>query len=388
MDYGLSELQLMIVELARKVAVEKVLPHRAELDEKEEFPYEQMKALAEADLFGVFLPEEYGGMGGECCLNLCVAVEQISRMCGGVAVSYAANALGSYPILLHGTEEQKQKYLPDVASGKKFAAFGLTEPNAGSDAGGIETTAKKDGDYYILNGTKQWITNGNAASIFTVFATVDKSRGARGVSAFVVEKDTPGFTVGLKEKKLGIRCSGTCELHFDDCKIPAANLLSKEGRGFRVAMDTLDKSRPGIGAQAVGIAQGAFEEAVKHCRTRIQFGQPIASIQAVQHIIADMATSIEASRLLVYHAAKAVDANTKDSSKLAAMAKVMASDTAMKVATDAIQIAGGTGYMREYPIEKYFRDAKITQIYEGANQIQRNVIGLEVIKEFAQEGKK
>lgn len=387
MDYGFTEVQVMIQELARKIAEEKILPHRAELDETEEYPFEQMKALAESDMFGLYIPEEYGGMGGGC-LDLCIAVEELSRICGGVAVCFAANALGSYPILLHGTPEQKEKYMPDIASGAKYAAFALTEPNAGSDAGRIETTAKPDGDSYILNGTKQWITNANAAEVFTVFATTDKSRGARGVTAFIVDKGTPGFTIGQKEKKLGIRCSGTCALSFVDCKIPAANRLLKVGRGFRVAMETLDKSRPGIGSQAVGIAQGAYEEAVNFGRTRIQFDQPIISFQAIQHMIADMATGIEAARLMVHHSARAVDAGAKDASKLAAMAKVFASDVAMKVTTDALQVCGGTGYMRDYPVEKFFRDAKITQIYEGTNQIQRNVIALEIIKEFAQKSKK
>ena len=382
MDYGLTEQQLMIQELARKVSEEKILPVRAELDEKEEFPYEPMKALAAADLFGIYLPEAYGGFGGGA-LDLCVAVEEISRICGGVAVSYAANALGAYPILLFGSEEQKQKYLPDIAAGRKYCAFALTEPNVGSDAGAVETTSKKDGDSYVLNGSKQWITNGGVAGTLTVMATVNRARGARGLTAFIVEAGTPGFTLGKKEKKLGIRCSDTRVLYFDNCRVPAANRLGREGDGFRVAMATFEKSRPGIGAQAVGIAQGAFEEAVKFAKTREQFGQKVSSFQAIQHMLADMATQIEAARLLVYQAAREVDRNSKESAKISAMAKMYASDTAMKVTVDALQVCGGSGYMREYPVEKMLRDAKITQIYEGTNQIQRSIIALAIIRESA-----
>ncbi len=380
MDYGFTEQQIMIRDLARQIAEEKVLPIRAELDEKEEFPFEAMNALADADLFGIYIPEAYGGFGGGA-LELCIATEEISRICGGVAVSYAANALGAYPILLHGTEEQKQKYLPDIAAGRKFCAFALTEPNVGSDASAVETTAKRDGDYYILNGSKQWITNGGVAGTLTVMATVNKAKGARGLTAFIVESGMPGFTLGKKEKKLGIRCSDTRVLYFDNCRVPAANRLGREGDGFRVAMNTFDCSRPGIGAQAVGIAQGAYEEAVKFAKTREQFGQKIIGFQAIQHMLADMATQIEAARLLVYQAAREVDKNSKDGPKISAMAKMYASDVAMKVTTDALQICGGAGYMREYPVEKYFRDAKITQIYEGTNQIQRNVIALSIIRE-------
>jgi len=382
MDYGFTEEQLMIRDLARKVAEEKILPVRAELDEKEEFPEEPMKALAEAELFGIYLPEEYGGFGGGA-LELCIAVEELSRICGGVAVSFAANALAAYPILLFGTEEQKQKYLPELATGKMYAAFALTEPNVGSDVSAVETTARKEGDYYILNGTKQWITNGGVAGVYTVIATVNKRRGARGLCAFIVERDTPGFTLGKKEKKMGIRCSDTRELHFDDCKIPASNLLGKEGQGFRIAMTTFDKSRPGIGAQAVGIAQGAFEEAVKFAQTREQFGQKVIGFQAVQHMLADMATQIEAARLLVYQAAREVDRDAHKASKVSAMAKMFASDVAMRVTTEAVQVCGGLGYMRDFPLEKMMRDAKITQIYEGTNQIQRGIIALSIIREAA-----
>ncbi|MDD5594295.1 MAG: acyl-CoA dehydrogenase family protein, partial [Candidatus Margulisbacteria bacterium] len=309
--------------------------------------------------------------------------EQISRVCGGVGVTFAASALGSTPIILFGTDEQKKKYMPPIAAGKKLAAFGLTEANAGSDAAGLETTARKEGDYYIINGTKQWITNGGEAETYTVIAITDKTKGPRGASAFIVEKGTPGFTFGKKENKMGIRCSATRELVFQDCKVHKSQLLGKEGMGFIVAMKTLDLTRPGIGAQAVGIAQGALDEAIKYARERTQFGKPIASIQAIQHMLADMATQVEAARALVYACAKMIDAGHKDYTLPASEAKLFASDVAMKVTIDAIQVFGGYGYMKEYPVEKMARDAKITQIYEGTNQIQRNQIALSLIKEAA-----
>ncbi len=382
MEYFLTEEQTMIQEVARKIARERVAPAAAELDEKEEFPWEIIKEIARADLFGVFIPEAYGGLGGNV-MELCIATEELSRACSGVAVSYAASALGSFPILLYGTEEQKQKYLPSVASGEKIAAFGLTEANAGSDASGIQTTAVKKGGKYILNGTKQWITNGGEAEIYTVIAITDKNKGARGASAFIVEKGTEGFDFGTKEKKLGIRASATNELVFRDCAIPAENLLGREGLGFPVAMKTFDSSRPGIGAQSVGIAQGAFDLAIDYARGREQFGQKIASFQAIQHMLADMATQIEAARALVYATARMIDAGCKNISKESAMSKLFPSDVCMKVVVDAVQIFGGYGYMRDYPIEKMMRDAKITQIYEGTNQIQRNVIALQLIREAA-----
>jgi butyryl-CoA dehydrogenase len=382
MDYFLNEDQKAIRDLARKIAQERVIPVRAELDEKEEFPWGPLKHLAAVGLFGVYIPEEYGGLGYGSFEN-CLAIEEISRACIGVSVSFAASGLGSYPLLLFGSEEQKKKYLPDVASGGKLAAFGLTEAGAGSDAGGIRTTAKRDGNDYILNGTKQWITNGGEAQIYSVIALTDKAKGPRGASAFIVEKDMPGFTFGKKEKKLGIRCSATRELVFEDCRVPKENMIGREGMGFIVAMRTLDKTRPGIGAQAVGLAQGAFEAAVEYARERQQFGKPIISFQAVQHILADMAAQIEAARALVYAVARWVDTNPKDISKYSAISKLFPTDVAMKVTVDAVQIFGGYGFMREYPVEKMMRDAKILQIYEGTNQIQRNVIGQALIKEYA-----
>jgi len=384
MDYFLSEEQIMLKELVRQIAEEKVLPVRAELDEKEEFPRDIMKILADADLFGLFVPEEYGGLG-KGCLELCIAVEELSRVCLGISTTYAANALGTYPIILFGNEEQKKKYLRDIASGKKLVAFGLTEPNAGSDAGGIQTSAKLDGAEYVINGTKQWITNGGEADIYTIIAMTDRTKGARGASAFIVEKGTPGFSFGKKEKKMGIRASVTRELIFDNCRIPKENILGREGMGFIVAMKTLDNSRVGVGAQGVGVAQGAFEEAVKFARQRVQFGHPIISFQAIQHMLADMATEIEAARSLVYSVARYIDSGAKDISKASAMAKLFATDMAMKVTINAVQVMGGSGYMREYPVEKMMRDAKILQIYEGTNQIQRNIIGQAIIKESAKK---
>ena len=311
-----------------------------------------------------------------------LVVEELSRACGGISLAFAGTGLGTYPIILFGNDSQKNKYLPDIAAGKKLAAFGLTEANAGSDAAGIQTTAVKDGDEYVLNGTKQWITNGGEADVYTVIACTDRSKGARGFSAFIVEKGTPGFTFGKKENKMGIRASVTRELIFEDCRIPAENLLSREGMGFMVAMKTLDRTRPGVAAQALGIAQGAFDEALKYSRERVQFGQAIFSFQAIQHMLADMAIQIEAARCLVYQTCRHIDSGAKNISKESAMAKVFASDVAMKVTTDAVQIMGGYGYMKEYPVEKMMRDAKITQIYEGTNQIQRNVIALELIKDL------
>jgi len=380
-DYFLTEEQQMIKEIAAKISKEKVRPARAELDEKEEFPWELMKIMAQSDLFGLYIPEEYGGLGGGVLEN-CLAVEELARSCIGVATTFAASGLGAYPILLYGSEEQKQKYLPLIASGEKLAAFAVTEANAGSDAGGIQTTARRDGDHYLLNGTKQWITNGGEAEIYSVIAITDRSRGARGASAFIVEKGDPGFSFGKKEKKMGIRASATRELLFNDCRIPADRLINREGMGFIITMKTFDMSRPGIGALGVGLSQGALDIAVEYARKRVQFGKPIISFQAVQHMLADMATETEAARALVYATARYIDSGAKDVSKYAAMSKLFPSDVAMRVTTQAVQVLGGYGYMREYPTEKMMRDAKILQIYEGTNQIQRNIIGQELNKEY------
>lgn len=384
MNYFLTPEQIMIRDLARKVAQEKMLPVRAELDEKEEFPWDIVRVSAEAGLMGVSLPEEYDGFGGGI-LEYCLVAEELSRVCLGIATSVVASGLGAMPILLFGSEEQKKKYLPDIARGKKLAAFGLTEPDAGSDAGAIRTTATRKGDGYVLNGLKQWITNGGEAEVYSVIAMTDRSKGPRGASAFIVEKGTPGFSFGKKEKKMGIRASATRELVFQDCYVPRENLIGREGMGFIVTMRTFDRTRPGVGAQGVGLAQGALDEAVRYAREREQFGRKIISFQAVQHMLADMATQVEAARALVYSVARYIDGekDPKEISKVSGMAKLFASDVAMKVTTDAVQIFGGYGYMREYPVEKMMRDAKILQIYEGTNQIQRNVIGQELSKEYA-----
>jgi alkylation response protein AidB-like acyl-CoA dehydrogenase len=383
LNYFLTEEQQMIKDLAKRIADEKIAPRALELDETGEFPWDLMKIIADADLFGVYLPEEYGGLGGGV-FEQCLVVEELSRACSGVAVSYAASGLGCMPILVLGSDEQKKKYLPDIASGKRLAAFAATEANAGSDPAGMETSAVLDGDHYVLNGTKQWITNGGEAEIYTVMAVTNKSKGARGISCFIVEKGTPGFSFGKKENKMGIRASATRELIFSDCRVPKENLLGgKEGIGFIATMKTFDRTRPGIGAQAIGIAQGALDAAVKYARERKQFGQSISSFQGLQFMLADMATQLEAARALVYATAKMIDAGASNFSKESAMAKLFASDTAMKVTVDAVQVFGGYGYMKEYPVEKMMRDAKITQIYEGTNQIQRQIIALELIKELA-----
>jgi alkylation response protein AidB-like acyl-CoA dehydrogenase len=384
MNWFLTDEQKMIVETAREIAQKKILPVREKYDHEGIFPWDVVKACAEADLCGLYIPAEYGGFGGGV-FELCLAVEELSKVCGGISLAIAATALGTFPILLFATDEQKKKYLPDIASGKKLAAFGLTEANAGSDALSMKTTAVKDGDQYVLNGTKQWITNGENAEIYTIIAKTNPTKGARGLSAFIVEKGTPGFTFGKHEDKMGIRASSTTELVFQDCRIPAANLLAREGMGAVVTITTLNNSRPGVGAQALGIAAGALDDAVKYSRERLQFGAPVSSFQAVQHLLADMATEIEAARALMYATARTIDAGEKKFAKESAMTKLFCSDVAMRVTVNAVQVMGGYGYMREYPMEKRMRDAKITQIYEGTNQIQRNEIALQLIREAVGE---
>lgn len=379
MKYLLTEEQKMIVDICRQIVKDRIIPVRAEMDEKEIFPWEIIKEIGKSDLFRLFIPEEYEGMGTGI-FEVCLATEELSRGDLSVATSYAASGLGLIPILVAGNEEQKKKYLPQLASGNKLAAFGLTEAEAGSDAGSIRTTASKDGDFYILNGTKQWITNGGEADIYTIFAMTNPGKGVRGASAIIVEKGTSGFEFGKKEDKLGIRASATRELIFTDCRVPKENILGSEGMGFIIAMRTFDQSRPAVGAQAVGVAQAALEEALNYSKVRKQFGTPISSFQAIQHMLADMATNIEAARALVYHAAKVIDSGEKNVTRLSSMSKIFASDMAMKVTNDAIQIFGGYGFMKEYPVEKMMRDAKITQIYEGTNQILRNVVALDMIK--------
>jgi alkylation response protein AidB-like acyl-CoA dehydrogenase len=373
LDYFLNEQQQTIRDLARRIAEERVLPVRAELDEKEEFPWDIVKDLADADMFRVFVPEEYDGLGGGC-LELCLVIEELSRVCSGIAVTYAASALGCLTLLEYGTDEQKKRFLPDIAAGKKLGAFAITEPTAGSDASNIKTIAEKVDGGYLLNGTKQFITNGGEAEIYCIIALTDKTRGARGASAIIVEKDTPGFTFGKKEKKMGIRTSATRELVFRNCLVPEDNLIGKPGLGFIQAMRLFDRSRPGIGAQAVGLAQGALEAAADYAQERVQFGQALITMPVIQSMLADMAIQVEAARALVYAAARYVDSGARNVTEESAMAKVFASDAAMKVTVDAVQICGGSGYMRDYPVEKMMRDAKILQIYEGTNQVLRNAI--------------
>jgi alkylation response protein AidB-like acyl-CoA dehydrogenase len=381
-NYQLTEEQRMIVDTAREIAEKKILPVREEYDRNGTFPWEIVAGMGEVDLTGLYIPEEYGGFGGGV-FELCLAVEELSRICGGISLAMAATALATFPILLYGNDEQKRKYLPDIASGKRLAAFGLTEANAGSDALGMKTTAKKEGDYYVLNGTKQWITNGENAEIYTIMAKTNPARGARGISAFIIEKGTEGFSFGKHEDKMGIRASSTTELIFQDCKVPAESLLGREGQGSIITINTLNYSRPGVGAQALGIAAGALDDAARYSRERVQFGQHISSFQAIQHMLANMATEIEAARALLYTTARSIDAGEKKFAKESAMCKLFCSDVAMRVTVDAVQVMGGYGYMREYPMEKRMRDAKITQIYEGTNQIQRNEIALQLIKEYA-----
>jgi len=386
MQHLLTEEQRSIQELARTIAEEKIKPVRAKYDEEGTFPRDIVRELAKVDLFRVFVPVAYDGLveEGFGVTNMCLVTEELSRACGGIALAFAGTALGAFPILLYGSDEQKQRFLPAIAAGEKLAAFGLTEPMAGSDAGSIRTTARRDGDHYVLNGTKVFITNGEEADVYTTVALTQPEKGARGASCFIIEKGTPGFSFGKKEHKMGIRASVTAELVFDDARVPAANLVGREGMGFIVAMKTFDISRPGVAAQALGIAEGAMDETLKYAHQRLQFGKPIVSFQGVQWMLADMATQIEASRALIYGLADRIDkGDTKDIGHLSAMCKVFASDTAMKVTTDAVQLLGGYGYMTEYPVEKMMRDAKITQIYEGTNQIQRNVIALEIIKEMS-----
>jgi butyryl-CoA dehydrogenase len=366
---------------AHAVAREVVLPNAWKYDRLQEYPWEIKEAMAQAGLMKVWIPEEYGGAGGGV-LDLCVVVEELSRCCGATGVLFAVNALGSFPILLAGTPAQKEKYLPGIANGEKLIAFGLSEKAAGSDAGGMSCRAEANGDHYVLNGLKKWNTNGPAAHLNTVFAVTDPESRSRRISAFILEREMPGYSVGYVEDKMGIRCVPVGEIELKDCRVPASQLLGgKPGLGFKHAMMTLDRARPGVAAQAVGLAQGAVDFATVYASQRIQFGKPISAFQMVQQMLADMATRVAAARALVYSAARAVDTGAPDLTKYSAMCKCFASDVAMQVTTDAVQIFGGYGYMRDYPVEKFMRDAKITQIYEGTNQIQRLVIARNLIKE-------
>lgn len=367
---------------AREVAEEVVRPLAAKYDRLQEYPWEIKDAIARAGLLKVWIPEPYGGAGGDRILNLCIVVEELSRACGGVGVLFAVNALGSFPILLGGTEEQKGRYLPSIAEGKTLMAYCLSEKGSGSDAYSMRTRARAIDGGWVLNGEKKWTTNGGAATLYTVFAVSDPASKSKRISGFLVEKGTPGFRIGKVEDKMGIRCVPVVETIFDNCRVPDSALLGGEpGYGFRHAMATLDLARPGVAAQAVGLAQGALELALVYTARRKQFGQPIHQFQAIQHRLADMATQVEAARQLVYAAARAADAGAPNLTRLSAMSKLFATNVAMEVTTEAVQLFGGYGYMRDYPIEKYMRDAKITQIYEGTNEIQRLVIARALIKE-------
>jgi len=375
----LSEDEKTLIEAIREIALERVAPRAAEIDHTGEFPWDMKELLAQQDILAMPFPTEYGGIGASE-LAVVMAIEELSRQCATTGLILAVQQLGSFPILLAGNEEQKQKYLPPLASGEWLAAFGLTEAGSGSDAAAMKTVAVRSGDKYILNGSKRFITNGGLAQVNSIFALTDPKIGTRGISAFIVEKDYPGFSVGRIEDKMGIKGSQTGELIFTDCEVPAENLLGREGDGFKIAMMTLDRTRPGIGAQALGIAQGALDLAVSYSKQRIQFNRPIADNQGIQFMLADMATSVEAARLLVYNAAEMIDSGEQNFSRYSSMAKMFASDIAMEVTGDAIQILGGYGYMKEYPAERMMRDAKITQIYEGTNQIQRLVIARSLLE--------
>jgi alkylation response protein AidB-like acyl-CoA dehydrogenase len=373
----------MLIAAIHELAQERVAPRAAAIDHSGEFPWDMKELLAQQDIYAMPFPIEYGGIGSSE-LAVVMAIEELSRYCATTGLLLAVQQLGSLPILLAGTDEQKQQYIPRLASGEWLAAFGLTEAGSGSDAAAMKTFAVRKGDKYILNGSKRFITNGGLAQVNSVLAITDPDKGTRGISAFIVQKDFPGFSVGRIEDKMGIKGSQTAELIFEDCEVPVENMLGREGDGFKIAMMTLDRTRPGIGAQAVGIAQGALDLAVEYSQQRIQFDQPISANQGIQFMLADMATKVEASRLLVYNVAEMIDRGERNFSKYSAMAKMFASDSAISVTNDAIQVLGGYGYMKEYPAERMMRDAKITQIYEGTNQIQRLVIARALLTEHAQ----
>jgi alkylation response protein AidB-like acyl-CoA dehydrogenase len=374
MDFEFSEEQLAIRDTIRELVTDRVAPRAAEVDAKAEYPEDIQRLFAENGVMAIPFPEAYGGISGSS-VTICMGVEEIAKACTTSSLILAVQALGSYPILIAGSEEQKKRFCPPLAAGR-VAAYALTEPGSGSDAAAMQTVARRYGDEYVLSGTKTFITHGGIADTLVVFARTDPdpSSRARGISAFVLEKEKSPWKTLKLEHKLGIKGSPTAQLAFDEVRVPAANRLGEEGQGFKIALAVLDRSRPAIGAQALGIAEGAFDYAVRYAKERHQFGQPIASFQGLQFMLADMATEIEASRQLVYLAAIKVDQKAPDLTQVAAMAKMFASDMAMKVTTDCVQVLGGYGYMQDYPLERMMRDAKITQIYEGTNQIQRVVI--------------
>jgi butyryl-CoA dehydrogenase len=380
MQFKLTEEHEMIRKMVRDFAKNEVAPTAAERDEEERFDREIFDKMAELGLTGIPWPEQYGGIGSDY-LAYCIAIEELSKVCASTGVTLSAHtSLAGWPIYKFGSEEQKQKYLRPMAQGKTIGAYGLTEPGSGSDAGGMRTTARLEGDHYILNGSKIFITNGGIADTYVVFALTDPSSKQKGTSAFIIEKDFHGFSVGKKEKKLGIRSSPTTEIIFEDCKVPKENLLGKEGEGFKIAMMTLDGGRNGIAAQAVGIAQGALDAAIDYAKERVQFGKPIAAQQGIGFKLAEMATSVEAARLLTYQAAW-LESEGLPYGKESAMSKLFAGDAAMRVTTEAVQVFGGYGYTKDYPVERYMRDAKITQIYEGTQEIQKLVISRMITKD-------
>ncbi|HHV25693.1 MAG TPA: acyl-CoA dehydrogenase [Tissierellia bacterium] len=379
MNFTLTKEQEMVRNVMREFAVNEVEPIAADIDETGRFPKENVEKMARAHMLGIPFPEEYGGAGGDE-VAYAIAVEELSKVCATTGVILSAHtSLGSWPIYKFGTEEQKQKYLIPLAKGEKLGAFGLTEPNAGTDAAGQQTVAVLDGDHYVLNGSKIFITNGGQADTYVIFAMTDRTKGTRGISAFIVEADTPGFSIGKVEDKLGIRGSATTELIFQNCRIPKENLLGEEGKGFKIAMATLDGGRIGIAAQALGIAQGALDVTVEYLKERQQFGRPLSKFQGLQWMVADMETEINAARLLVYRAAFN-KANGLPYNKEAAMAKLFAANTAMSVTTKCVQLHGGYGYTKDYPVERMMRDAKITEIYEGTSQVQQMVIAANLLR--------
>lgn len=379
MDFDLTDEQKMLEKTVRDFSEKEIKPTRAEFDENEEYPIEILRRLGEMGIMGMAVPPEYGGSGADV-ISYAIAIEELSKIDPSVGVAVSVhNSLGCDPIVKFGAEEQKKKWLPGLASGKKIGCFCLTEPDAGSDAAAVKGTARLDGDEYIINARKQFITNAAGADLSLVFVMTDREKGYKGISGFLVPTDAPGFSRGKKEKKMGIHASVTMEMNYEDCRIPKENLLGEEGDGFKIALWALDAGRIGVAAQAVGIAQGALNEAVAYSKERIQFGKPISSFQAIQWMIADMATEIDAARFLVYRAAYVKDKGGRFS-KEAAMAKLKASDVAVNVSRDAVQIFGGYGYMREYPVERYYRDAKITEIYEGTSEIQRMVISRALLR--------
>ncbi len=379
MDFELTPEQLAIRDTIRELVEDKVAPRAAEIDQTAEYPKDIERLFADNGILGIPFPEEYGGISGSS-VTICMGIEEIAKACASSSLILAVQALGSYPILVAGSEEQKKRLCPPLAAGEKIAAYALSEPGSGSDAAAMKTRAKRYGDEYVLNGTKQFITQGSVAGTLVVFAQTDDSAGSRGISAFVLEREQSPWTVAKTEHKLGIKGSPTAQIVLEDVKVPASNRLGEEGAGFKVALAVLDRSRPGIGAQALGIAEGAFAYALNYVKERQQFGQAIAAFQGIQFMLADIATQIEASRHLVYLSATKVDQKAADLTKVAAMAKLFASDMAMKVTTDCVQLLGGYGYISDYPVERMMRDAKITQIYEGTNQIQRVVIARALLR--------